>query len=119
MNGYRQSNFDPDAFAQPGAPLRPYNWVQWSGVAVATIGIGINLVYLAGVVGWIAPRLSGTSPAILLLILGMLMIHSRREPASLVGDEQLRKNRRVLLVTAAICAVILGLATAIEFTGAN
>ena len=118
MSGYRQPRFDPDAFAQPGAPLRPYNWVQWSGVALTTVGIAINIVYLAGVFGWIAPLLDGTSPAILLLLLGVVLINSRREPSTGADSEQLRKNRKVLLITLAACAIILGIAAVIEFSGA-
>ena len=85
---------------------------------MTTVGIAINIVYLAGVFGWIAPLLDGTSPAILLLIVGVFLINSRREPGTLVEAEQLRKNRKVLLITLAACAIILGIAAVIEFSGA-
>ncbi len=118
MSGYRQHSFDPNAFEQPGRPLRPFNWVQWTGFALAMVGLAINLVYFAGRLGWIAPLLDSTSPAFLLLIVGAVLINSRREPSTLEDSEQLRKNRKVLFITLGVCAVVLGIAAAIEFTGA-
>ena len=26
MSGYREHSFDPNAYEQPGRPLKPYNW---------------------------------------------------------------------------------------------
>ena len=118
MSGYRQSRYDPEAYAQPGRPMRPYNWVQWSGVVLLTVGLAANIVYLAGAFGWIAPLLEDTSPANILLLVGIGLIHSRRGPETPVEAEQHRKNRKVLLITITLCAIIIGAATIIELTGA-
>jgi membrane protein insertase Oxa1/YidC/SpoIIIJ len=118
MTGYRQSGFDPNAYEQPGKPLRPYNMVQWAGVAAGLAGIAIDLAYFADKFGWIdAPALS-PSLAFPFLIIGFALINSRREPATLVGSEQLEKNRKVLLVTLAILVLVLGLAALIDSLGA-
>jgi hypothetical protein len=47
----------------------------------------------------------------------MVLVNSRRAPATQVGSELLAKNRRVLLITIAICAAIIGAAIAIEYSG--
>jgi len=120
MTGYREHNFDPYAYEQPGRPMRPFNWVQWTGV-VAFAGAALAYGYgLLNVLGWaplafVPPQWIGFP----LLMLGIALINSRREPGTQVGSEQLAKNRRVLLITVLVCAVILGAALVIEFTGAN
>ncbi len=119
MTGYRQSSFDPYAHEQPGPPLKPYNWVQWTGVAFGTAGMAIILLEWAGKLGWV-PRWiddAGFAP-VSLMIVALVLINSRRGPSTQVGSEQLAKNRRILLVTVAILAAILGAALVIEFTGA-
>jgi hypothetical protein len=119
MSGYREHGFDPNAYEQPGPPLKPYNWVQWTGAALGLVGAALITLSLLGKVGLI-PRWIDTSPApFTLLVIGMVLINSRRAPATQVGSEQLEKNRRVLLITAAICAAVLGAAAVIEFSGAN
>ena len=118
MSGYRQHSFDPNAFAQPGAPLRPYDWVQWTGVALEVVAIGLFLAHLAGKVGWIAPPPFTNSPGLALMLVGVVLINSRRSPSTLVTPEQQARNKRSLAITVAVCAAILGLAAAIEFTGA-
>ena len=117
MSGYREHNFDPYAYEQPGRPLRPFNWVQWTGVAFELLGLGLFLAQIAAQLGWIAPFV-GTGLGFAAMIIGMVLINSRREPASQVDSEQLAKNRRVLLITILVCAAILGAAVVIEFLGA-
>jgi lysylphosphatidylglycerol synthetase-like protein (DUF2156 family) len=118
VSGYRQSSFDPNAFEQPGAPLRPYNWVQRLGMTLALVGLVMTLARAAGEFGWIEPLPIMHFPGSILLIIGAVLVNSRRAPSTLVTSEQLARNKRVLVITVAICAVILGLAAAIEFTGA-
>ena len=118
MTGYRQTGFDPNAYEQPGPPLRPYNWVQWLGVASAVAGLALYLAHFAGWLGWIRPVVEGTTAALALTIVGVVLINSRRGPSRLVGSEQLAQNRRTLILTAAICAAILGAALVIKFSGA-
>ena len=118
MSGYREHSFDPNAYEQPGPPLKPYNMVQWTGVALGLFGTGIYLVHFAGRVGWIPKWIEEPSPAFVLPLIGLSLINSRRAPSTEVGSEQLEKNRRVLLITVAVCAVILGPPAGIEFSGA-
>ena len=117
MTGYREHGFDPNAYEQPGPALKPYNWVQWTGVVFGLIGVGIYLVHFAGRFGWIPQWIDEPSPAFVLPLIGVALINSRRAPPTQVGEEQLAKNRRVLLITAAVCAAILGAALVIEFAG--
>ena len=120
MTGYREHSFDPNAYEQPGPPLKPYNWVQWTGVAIATVGAALITLHLLGRTGLIPQWIDDPSPApFMLLVIGTLFVNSRRAPGTLVGSEQLAKNRRVLLITVAICAAILGTALVIEFSGAK
>ena len=119
MSSYRQSSYDPDAYEQPGRPLKPYNWVQWSGVALGIVGAVLITLDVLGRLGWIPQWIDDPSPgSFTLLILGTVLVNSRREPDTLITEEQRARNKRTLLITAAICAVILGGALVIEFAGA-
>ena len=118
MSGYRQHSFDPNAYEQAGRPQRPFNWVQWTGVALGGIGLVLTTLQVAGQLGWIPRWVDGSPPLFILLLLGVVLVNSRREPAALAGSEQLEKNRKVLLITAAICAAVLGAALVIEYQGA-
>ena len=118
MSGYRQSSFDPNAYEQPGAPLRPFNRVQWTGVGLATVGAVADLVYFAGRFGWIEPLMSSSTPAFALLLFGVVLINSRRGPSHLVTAEQQARNKRTLVITLAILTAIFGAVLAIEFSGA-
>jgi len=119
MTGYREHSFDPNAYEQPGRPMRPFNWVQWCGVGLFAAGMVLYGILFAGRFGWIAPIVTTGSAGFAPMILGIALINSRREPGNVVGSEQLPKNRRVLLIAILACAVILGGAAAIEFIGAN
>ena len=118
MSGYRQHSFDPEAYQAHGRPLRPFNYVQWIGVALAVLILAVNALYAASLLGWIRPVIGNPSPMFGLMVVAALLINSRREPATLVGSEQLRKNRHWLLVTTLICVAILGAAALIEYIGA-
>ena len=118
MSGYREHSFDPNAYEQPGRPLRPYNWVQWTGVAFAAVGLIAYLLYLADRLGWVALGLGNASPLFVLPLIGISLINSRREPGTQVGSQQLEKNRRTLLITAVVLAVILGAVAIIDLSGA-
>ena len=49
---------------------------------------------------------------------GIFLINSRRHPYVDEAPEQQARNRRMLLITIAICTAVLGAALVIEFTGA-
>ena len=119
MTGYRQHGYDPNAYEQPGAPMKPYNWVQWTGVAIGGTGVVLITLDVLGKLGWIPQWIDDPSPAFfMLLVIGMVLVNSRREPGNLITEEQRAKNKRVLLITITVCAVILGVAAIIEFSGA-
>ena len=75
--GYRQHSFDPNAYEQQGKPLRPFNWVQWSGVAAAIVGLAIDAVYFAGKLGWSKAPLDSPSLAMPFILLGVVLVNSR------------------------------------------
>ena len=118
MSGYRQHDYDPNAYEQAGAPMRPFNWVQWTGIAIGAVGFVLTVVHLLGSLGWIRQWFDGSPPFFVLMLLGLVLVNSRREPGTLAGSEQLAKNRRVLLITVAVCAAILGAALVIDRLGA-
>ena len=118
MTGYREHSFDPNAYEQLGRPMRPYNWVQWLGVVFASLGVLGYVAYAADRLGWISIGFDSPAPFISLPLVGIALINSRREPGTQVGSEQLQRNRKVLLITVAVLAAILGAATVIEFSGA-
>ena len=119
MSGYRQHSYDPNAYEQPGPPLKPYNMVQWSGVAIGGIGMLLITLDVLAKLGWTPRWIGDLSPApFILLIAGTVLINSRREPGNLITEEQRARNKRTLVITAAICAAILGAAALIEFQGA-
>ena len=76
------------------------------------------LLQLAGRFGW-TPDWFGhvSSSAVMLTLIGALFINSRRERGTQVGTEQLQRNRRVLLITVAILAAVLGATLVIIFAG--
>jgi hypothetical protein len=110
MSGYRQSNFDPNAaWGQPGPPMRPYNWVQWTGVAIAVIGAAGCIYYLLGKAGLVPRLLDDAMPWAVLPIIGAALVNSRREPGKPLSPEMARK--RLLIILAAV--VVAGIAALI------
>ncbi|QNM83896.1 hypothetical protein H8M03_06200 [Sphingomonas sabuli] len=118
MSGYRRHSYDPNVYDQPGKPLKPYNWVQWTGVAFAMLGLAAFGVHLAGAIGWIDPVLDEPTFAFLFSLIGALLINSRREPGTPVGSEQLARNRKVLLVAIGVLAVLFAILLALQLSGA-
>ena len=115
MSGYRdQSGFDPWAYETPGRPIRPYNWVQWIGVAFIVAGSLYAFAFLLAEAGFIPKFSRSLQPAPFLPLIGITLVNSRREPGTPAGSEQLKRNRKVLLITTLVCAVILGAATILE-----
>ncbi|MEO6199112.1 MAG: hypothetical protein ABIO68_04160 [Sphingomicrobium sp.] len=116
MSGYRQSSFDPNAFEQSGRPMRPFNWVQWLGVAFLVITLLMLAVQVAGLLG-LAPR-GNYSVGIPGLALGsIVLINSRRQPATDLAPELAAARKRWLIITVAVVVAILGAALVIEFAG--
>jgi hypothetical protein len=118
MTGYREHSFNPSAGERSGGPpMRPFNWVQWTGVAFVVIAIAVDLAYVGSAFGWWpkimkTPVLS-TTP----LIFGMMMITSRRQSIVDPAPELAAARRKWLVIVFAVCAVILGVATIFAMKG--
>ena len=99
--------------------MRPFNWVQWFGVAMLGAGIvlAIAMIGAAFDVAWLKRFLY--VPAVVPIVVGNLLIYSRRYPGDSVSELQRTRNQRLLIITVAICTAILGAAVAIQFSGAN
>ena len=81
MSGYGQHSFDPNAYERPGPPQRPYNRVQWLGVALGSVGAVFALADFAVKFGWIDGRFDpGTGVTVALCAAGVILINSRRAP---------------------------------------
>ena len=119
MTGYREHSFDPQAYEEPGRPLRPFNWVQWLGVAMASIGFVLFLLTAASRFGWLPGpfRVHSLISAILLLN-GVALINSRRAEAHDPAPELAAQRKRWTVVIAIASIAVLGVAAIIEFTGA-
>jgi len=120
MSGYRQSNYDPNwGWEELGPPARPYNAAQWFGVLLAVAGLAIFLAYAAGRLGLVPRVLDSPSPATALFLVAVVLINSRRRPATDPAPELAADRKRWMIITALVCAVVLGAAAVIEFSGAN
>lgn len=119
MAGYRSSSFDPNASPRGGAPTRPFNWVQWVGVALIGIGTALLLAMIGADLGvaWLSSF--GHAPAVFPILIGNLLIYSRRNPVPDLAPELAAARKRWLLITVAVLAVVLGIAAVITFSGAN
>ena len=113
-----RSSYDPYATPVGGRPMRPYNWVQWVGMALVLISVAANLGFLAGEVGWLPKWHVGPSIGMAPLFLGLILVNSRREPIPDLAPELAPARRRWMIITVSICAVILGVATILAFKGA-
>ncbi len=117
MPGYREHSFDPNAYERPGPPMRPYNWVQWSGVAFGAVGVAIALAWLAGRAGWIRNPLESPTPGIGFLAIGSILINSRRQPGS--GEVRSTSRRTLFAITLSLIAFAIALAAVLYFQGAK
>ena len=119
MSGYRdRSNFDPYANPNYGRPLRPYNWVQWTGVGMGLAGLAIYAVYFAGRAGWMAQELRTPMFGFALVMFGSVLIGSRREIRDDPAPELAAARKRWLLIILAVSIAVFGAAIAIDFKGA-
>ena len=118
MTGYRQHSFDPNAgVLEQRPPVRPYNWVQWTGVALVLAAVVLNVIFVGGSIGWWPKVLSSPSIAISLPLFGVALINSRRQPSTDPAPELAAARRKWLAITVAIAAVILGVATIFAMKG--
>jgi hypothetical protein len=116
MSGYRQQSYDPNAYERQGPPLRPFNWVQWTGVGSGLLGATLYVAYFAGRGGWMPEFLDSPMIGFPFLMLGVVLVNSRRHPAPDPAPELAAARKRWLLVIVALCTAILGAAVAIQFS---
>ena len=119
MSSYRQHSFDPNAYEPPGPPMRPFNWVQWTGVGLGVLGLAIYAVYFAGRFGWTKELLVSPMFGFAMLMFGVVLINSRRQPAPDLAPELAAARKRWLIIILAISGVMIGAAILIELQGAN
>jgi hypothetical protein len=113
MAGYREtSNVGP--IGTPSPPTRPFNRVQWTGVALIVLGVALELAFFAGEAGWLPKWRAVPSLAFTPLICGTLLINSRRGPTTDPAPELAAQRRKWLTITVSVVAVILGTATIID-----
>jgi hypothetical protein len=117
MTGYREHGFDPMASPRRGRPLRPYNWVQWTGVGLIVLGLAAVVLYVAGRLGWMFKTVS---PVIALppIMAGAMLVNSRREQVVDPAPELAAARKRWLIIVTIFCVVVLGAAAIIDFKGA-
>jgi peptidoglycan/LPS O-acetylase OafA/YrhL len=115
MSGYREHSYDPNAYERQGPPLRPFNWVQWTGFGLGVLGAAICVYYLLGKSGWVPP-IDSPMPGAILPLLGVSLINSRRRRAPDPAPELAAARKRWMLVIVALCTAILGAAVAIQFS---
>jgi len=114
---YRQSSYEPNRWEPQGPPARPYNGVQWTGVAIAVFGAAGCVYYLLGKAGLVPKLLDDATPFAVLPIIGATLVSSRRQ--SISPEQAARQRRRALIVAAvALAAVIVGLAIIFLVKGA-
>ena len=106
MAGYRQSSFDPNASGY-GRPLRPYNGWQRLGVGMVCAGALVVVVTFLSRIGLISLKIGdfigvGTS----LVLLGSVLVNSRREQVSVERSEKLRRWALVFAMTFMVVAAI-------------
>jgi hypothetical protein len=118
MSGYREHSFDPNAGERrSGPPMRPFNWVQWTGVTFVVIAVAIDIAYAGSAFGWWPKVLKSPAFSTTPLIFGMMMIASRRQSVVDPAPELAAARRRWLIITVAVCFVILGVATIFAMKG--
>src|SRR5689334_9059457 len=103
MSGYREHSFDPNVYERPGPVIRPYNWAQWTGVAITAIGIGMAALLLLGTMGVIPQWIKPSSSPFMLMLVGTSLTNSRRHPGTPITDEQRARNRKMLIVISIAC----------------
>ena len=116
MRGYRDHSFDPNAgSSDSGAPLPRNDWVQWTGAAIALIGVAIDLVYLGGRMGITRQYLDSPSIGVGLPLIGAALISSRRQPR----PSPETKRQRLIVIALGLAIAALAVAAVIYFKGAR
>ena len=115
MAGYREHSFEPNHWEPQGPPLRPYNWVQWTGVGISVVGAAVCLYYLLGKAG-LVPAIDSPMPGAILPLIGVSLVNSRRAEIPEEERAEYREKQRRLTYIAlgiAVIAAVIGAAVAI------
>ncbi|HEX5257745.1 MAG TPA: hypothetical protein VFW35_03060 [Sphingomicrobium sp.] len=116
MGGYREHSFDPNAGGEYGPPLRPFNKWQGLGVGVGVLGALVIAAEIASRVGWFPLKhdtvLAGTS----LLLVGSMLVNSRRQPGGLTSETS---RKRMVIVAVALMVLGAALLTIFVLKGAG
>jgi len=122
--GYRdKTNYEP--FGDPASyntrPVRPYNATQWAGVALGSLGILMALLHFGNELGWFALGFDlGVPASISAMMLGSLLVNSRREPVPDLAPELAAARRRWTLIVTLTVAALIGVAMIADaFLGAK
>jgi hypothetical protein len=115
MPGYREHGFDPSAGGDYGRPQRPFNWVQWLGVACLFVGAAIMLAYVGGGLGLLPKLLDSPTPGTAFVMIAIPLIASRREAGTLSVES---KRRRTVIIAVALAVCALTAALVFYFKGA-
>ena len=91
--------------------------MQWTGVGSGLLGVALYLAYFAGRVGWIAQLLDSPMIGFPFLILGIMLVNSRRETIPDPAPELAAARKRWMIIILTLCALIFGVAIALELTG--
>lgn len=115
MGGYRENHFEPGAYEQPGALVKSFNAVHWSGVALIFAGAAALLAIIAGRFRWL-PRLGNTdlAPCIPLTAVGSALVNAGRQPATDLAPNLTAERRRWMLIVVTICAALFSAAIIID-----
>lgn len=116
MSGYRESNFDPNAgSSDTGPPLRPFNWVQWTGVAMGIVGALVMIATVAIRLGSHPATKDDWIPlASALVIFGSVLINSRRQPGGLTPET---KRKRMVIIAVGLMVFGAALITILVLKG--
>jgi hypothetical protein len=114
MTGYRDSNYEPYGATNTGRPMRPFNWVQWTGVALMVLSLCAYGYAFAGAEGWVPKlRVQPTIVGLTSLIIGINLINSRRREAIDIAPELAAERKRALIVVSLLCIFVFAAAITI------
>ena len=118
MPGYRDtSSYSPYGEPAMGRPLRPFNWVQWTGVALAAIGLDVQFLYFAGQFGWVPAWIRNPGIGTPGLFLGVVLVTSRRQPDIDLAPELAPARKRWMTIVTILCVVTFGVAIILTLLG--
>ena len=116
MSGYREHSFEPNGYQRRGAPLRPFNWVQWAGVGIMIVGALLVAAYMLGRFEVIPLITDDIAPFVMLMPVGSVLISSRRQTIADPAPELAAARKRWTIIVVGLCAAIIGTAVAIQFS---